>query len=526
LLLIGCLTVGMLLLVRTEDRRDELAVRLALGASRSRLALGIAVEAALLCAAGAALAGPVALWLFHGVRVFRLSGSIDIERLELTLDPGAWLAVTGAAVAATCVIAMLASLVGLLTAAPVQSRALATPRVTRRAPRTVLVAGQVAITLVLVAGAALFGRSLIAALSLNPTIATDRIVTAFISLAQYGYTPTSAGPVLDELIERLRRNGLIESVAAMRGIGGAGPGAPLLVDGQPRELPSSGLGHAGVDDNFFATLGMPIVSGRGVARSDTASAPPVAVVSESLARLIADRGDPLGRRIANFSGIGQPGAPPTLPAYLEVVGVVPDLVTEVNSTEPLMVYQPNAQWPASAATSIYLRAARDPADAMRDALATARALDARVTLQAMVTLDEQMAQQMQPQRFGIYVLGTLGGIALLLTVLGTYVIAESLVVRRRRELGIRAALGARSAQLRSLVLRDTVRLVGIGLLAGLALAALGAKLIRSLLYQVEPLDPLVLVSVAAGILLLALLVSLRPALAAARVDPNRVLREE
>jgi putative ABC transport system permease protein len=528
LLLVGCLTVGMLLLVRTEDRRDELAVRLALGATRTRLALGIAVEAAILCAAGAVLAVPVALWLFYGVRAFRVSGSIDIERLELTLDPAAWLAVTGAALAASCVIALLASLVGLLTAAraPVQSRGLATPRVTRRTPRTVLVAGQVAITLVLVTGAALFGRSVVAALSLNPTIATDRIVTAYVNLEQHGYTPASAGPVLDELIERLRQSGLVESVSAMRFIGGAGSGAQLQVDGLPRELPSSGLGHAAVDDNFFATLGLPIVSGRNVARSDTSSAPPVAVVSESLARFIADGGDPLGHRIAGFSGVGIRGGPPGMPAYVEVVGVVPDLVTEVNDVEPLMVYQPNAQWPPSAATSIYLRAARDPGAAVREAMAAARALDARVTLQSMRTLDEQMVQQMQPQRFGIYVLGTLGGIALLLTVLGTYVIAQSMVVRRRRELGIRAALGARSAQLRRLVLRDTTRLVGVGLIAGLALAVAGARLIRSLLYQVEPLDPVVLAMVAASIFGLALLVSLRPALLATRVDLNRVLREE
>jgi putative ABC transport system permease protein len=133
---------------------------------------------------------------------------------------------------------------------------------------------------------------------------------------------------------------------------------------------------------------------------------------------------------------------------------------------------------------------------------------------------------MNPQRFGVYVLGTLGGIALILTVLGTYVIAESMVVRRRRELGIRAALGARSAQLRRLVLGDTARVVGIGLIAGLALAVAGARLIRSLLYQVEPLDPLVLVTVAAGIFGLALLVSLRPAIEATRLDLTRSLREE
>src|SRR5690606_8264709 len=140
-------------------------------------------------------------------------------------------------------------------------------------------------------------------------------------------------------------------------------------------------------------------------------------------------------------------------------------------------------------SSIFLRAAGDPRDAMREAMAATRALDPRVSLQNMITLDEEISRQMAPQRFGLLVLGALGGIALLLAVLGTYVIAESMVVRRRREMSVRAALGAGGAQIRALVLRDTARMVGIGLMAGLVLAVLGARLIRSLLYQVEPLDP-------------------------------------
>jgi putative ABC transport system permease protein len=526
LLLVGCLTVGMLLLVRTEDRRDELAVRLALGATRSRLAGSIAVEAAILCALGAVLAVPVALWLFYGVRAFQLPGRIDIERLELTPAPGPWLAVTAAALAATCVIALLASLVGVATAvrSPLQSRALATPRVTRRAPRTVLVAGQVAITLVLVTGAGLFTRSLIEALSLNPAVETGRIVRASIDLGQYRYTPERAAVFAGELRERLRQNATVESVSITQYMGGAQAGVRVAVDGVPLALPS-GLGYTAVDDDYFSTIGLPIVSGRSIASSNSASPPLVAVVSESLGRLIADGGNPLGHRISDQASgrqiaMGQPPA-----TELEVVGVVPDLILNVSATDSLDVYQPLVT-AGLLGTTFYLRAAGDPRATMREMLATARALDPRVTLEGVMTLDEQIGRQMSPQRFGSYVLGALGGIALLLTVLGTYVVATSTVVRRRRELGIRAALGAGSAQLRRLVLRDTARLVGIGLVAGFVLALLGARLIRTLLYQVEPLDPIVLASVSAGIFGLALLVSLRPALEATRLDLTRSLREE
>ena len=524
LLLAGCLTVGMLLLVRTEDRRDELAVRLALGATRSGLAVSIAVEAAILCTLGAVLAVPVALWLSYGVRAFQLPGRIDIERLELALGAEAWLAVTGIALATTVVIALLASLVGVVATvrSPVQARALSIPRVTRRAPRTAIVAGQVAITLVLVTGAGLFTRSLIEALTLNPGVETDRIATGYLSLGRYGYTPQRGAAFVEELVERLRQNGAIESVSIMQSLSSAVAGVPLNVDGVPVELPS-GLRYLAVDETYFSTIGLPIVRGRGFAQSDAADGS-VAIVSESLARLIANGADPLGHLVGDASSFRRI-ARGEAAINLEVVGVVPDLIISVNATEPLVVYQPVVQRPALGA-EFALRAAGDARAAIRETMATVRAQDPRVSVEALMTVDEQLARQMNPQRFGIYVLSGLGGIALLLTVLGTYVIAESMVVRRRRELGIRAALGAGSAQLRRLVVRDTARLVGIGLIAGLGLAVAGARLIRSLLYQVEPLDPIVLVAAAALIFGLALLVSLRPALAAARVDLTRSLREE
>jgi putative ABC transport system permease protein len=277
LLLLGCVTVGMLLLVRTEDRRDELAVRLALGATRARLAASIAAEAAILCVFGAVLAVPVALWLFYGMRAFQLPGAIDVERLELTLAVGPWLAITGAAVAATSGIALVASLVGVGRAvrSPLQPRALATSRVTRRAPRTVLVAGQVAITLVLVTGAGLFTRSLIEALSLNPGIETSRIVTAGLNLAPYGYTRESAAPFVDELLDRLRGNALIESVSIVVPGGAANAPVRITIDGVPSELPST-LQYRAVEADYFSTIGLPIVNGRALARSDIEGSSPVA----------------------------------------------------------------------------------------------------------------------------------------------------------------------------------------------------------------------------------------------------------
>jgi len=527
LLLVGCLTVGMLLLVRTEDRRDEVTIRLALGATRTRLAASIAVEAAILCALGAVLAVPVAVGLFRGIQAFEIPGRIAVAQLELTLDAGAWLTVTGVTLTATCLIALLASLVGAATAvrSPVQSRALATPRVTRRAPRTALIAGQVAITLVLVTGAGLFTRSLIEALSLNPAVETNRIVAANIGLGQYGYTIERAATFVDDLLQSLRQNAVVESVGMTQAGGGAQAGTRVGIDGAARELPSN-LQYLWADQGFFTALGLPVV-GRTPEPAE-AGRLGVVLVSESLGKFIAEGGNPIGHRISDWDSTGQVmrgQAPARSP---EVIGVVPDVITNVNATEPLVVYHPlGRQLTVGVAnTTLYLRAAEDPRAAIREAIAAVKALDPRVTLQEVMTLDERIGRQMNPQRFGIYMLGALGGMALLLTVLGTYVVAQSMVVRRRRELGIRAALGAQSGQLRRLVLGDTARLVGIGLVAGLALTVAGARLIRSLLYQVEPLDPLTLATTAAVIFGLALLVSLRPAFEATRVDLNRTLREE
>ncbi|HEX6995523.1 MAG TPA: ABC transporter permease [Gammaproteobacteria bacterium] len=150
-----------------------------------------------------------------------------------------------------------------------------------------------------------------------------------------------------------------------------------------RELPS-GLGYARADDAFFATLGLPIVGGRNFASSDSAGAPRVAIVSESLGRFIAGSGSPTGR---SFPG---PWLGPTPPADLLIVGVVPDLITEVDDTEPLMVYQPLTQLPPRTGSSIFLRAARDPDDAIRQLTTTAKALEPRLSLQNVMTLDEQI----------------------------------------------------------------------------------------------------------------------------------------
>jgi predicted permease len=518
LLLIGCSSVGMLLLVRSEARREELTVCLALGASRARLARGIALEGSILAVAGAALSLPVASWMFAGIRAFELPGGVSVALLDLSIDRRVVLAGAAAAIGASLVIAVIAGAVGLSAdaAEALRARTGATPRTTRRRTRAALVGGQVAVALVLVAGAGLFARSLGAAMDLNPGFETRRIVSGSVSLRSHGYSAVRTETFFGELRARIASSPAVRSVAVTASQGGFG-GAQFLVDGHSRRVAS--VDFVAIDDAYFHTLGIAAVAGRVFAADDTARSPLVGIASESLARILGDGASAVGRRVTMPFRL-----PPAPPPVIEIVGVVPDLIASVTRLEPAVLYLPMAQSAPGEARTIVVRAASD-ADAARRAVHSAvRQLDPAVTPGALLTLAERLATQMGPQRFGMTILGALGSFAVLLTALGIYVLAESMTVLRMRELGIRAALGANGRHLAAIVLAEAGRLVGLGLLAGLLLAWSGANTIRALLFLVQPLDPATLAGAAGLLLALALAASLRPALRAARVDLATVLR--
>jgi predicted permease len=519
LLLIGCATVGMLLLVRTEARRDELALCVALGASRARLAAGIACEGILLSAAGACASIPMAAWLFGGAHSFQLPGGIDIARLDLHLDVTTLVAAAVAAFAAGLVISGIAAVFGYVADArnSLRSRSGATARVTGRRARAVLLGGQVAVSLVLVAGATLFARSLAAALNLNSGLDTGQLVTTTLSLGPYGYDKLRTAGFFEDVARTLEGNPAIASLAY--NVDQGGMGGKLVVDGEPRGFASM-VRFVAVDESYFRTLGIGLAGGRDFSKSDGPGAPLVTIVSRSFARALAGGADALGHRITMpYFRAGQPAD------VMEVVGIVDDLVSDVSILEPLTMYFPMRQAEATTYRSIAARAADRTDAAERELSSAIKHAGPGVAQPAFATLEDLIVRQMAPQRFGAVVLGALGTISLLLTLLGTYVLAESMAVMRMREMGIRAALGATRRQLGAAILEESGLLVGAGLLAGLVLAWAGAGTIRAFLFQVQPLDTPTLASVATLILVLAAVVSLRPAIRAARVDLASVLRE-
>lgn len=527
LLAIGGLTVGLLLVMRTEARSGELAMCLALGASRARLAAGVIVEGVLLAATGALLAIPVSRLLFVGLSAFELPGGIRVDRLDLAIDGRLLAGIAVAAVASVVVMGALASLVGIRRQIGdlLRSRAGATPRFTRRRSRSALVSIQVAVTLVLVTGAGLFARSVTRALTLNPGIDASRLVSVDLDVESFGYDAPRAAAFVDELQARLEPHPTIASL----GISYSPRGGAVDVDGEQLELPSSsagrfiGVSFVAIDLEYFDTIGLQVTEGRSFTVDDRAGTPSVAIVTEALARRVAGDSSALGHRIVER---GSPYAP------AEIVGVVA-AIRRVGSLEPLAMYRPLAQYqvatppPGTGLTAgrrMMVRATDDPADAIAAVISTVRSIDPGIRLDPMSTMEANVLDGMATQRFGMTVMGTLGAIALFLSVLGTYVLAETMATLRLREIGIRAALGARGAQLRALLLQDTLRLVGGGLVVGYFLAWLASGTIRAFLFQVEPFDPLVTGGVGVTIIVLALVVSLRPAFAATRLDLARVLR--
>jgi predicted permease len=519
LLLIGCSTVGMLLLVRTEARRVEFATCLALGATRRHLAGSIVLEGAVLTVAAAALSPVVAWWIFSAVSAYQLPGGINLGLLGLRLDTSALAAAAGSAMLATLLIAVIAGAFGFRAdiAASLRSQSGATPRLGRRATRALLLSAQTAVALALVTGTGLFARSLLEALRLNERFDSARIASAAVALGRLGYAPERAATFYRDLAQHVAGNPAIAGVATSFSTGGMGAKGQLTIDGQARAFPYY-VAFRYVDTAYFRAMRMRLLDGRAFDDTDSAGGPQVGIVSESFGRMIAEGGNPIGRRISVMMG-GKLDA--------EIVGVTEDLFTTVRDAEPLALYLPMAQSMSPPVNrTLVFRAASDVDAARREMDAAIKNADARIAPARAVTLDEGLLRELAPQQFGMVVLGTLGSIALVLTLLATYVLAESMAVARTREMGIRAALGATRTGLAAIVVREAAVLVGAGIAAGLVVAWIGAGTLRALLFRVQPLDPFTLAPAAALILTLAVVVSLRPALRAARVDLASVLRAE
>ncbi|HET7219167.1 MAG TPA: ABC transporter permease [Vicinamibacterales bacterium] len=524
-LFIACANVSNLLLSRGVDRRREMATRIALGASRSRLARDLLVEVLPLAAAGGVLG--------IGVAWIAIRSLIGIAGAELPRAEDIGLDVRAFAVASSLSLStgLLCALTPLLQAremsltSAVRDDARAGASRLQRRLRDGLVIVEIALALVLLVGAALLVASFAALRSQDLGFRPEGVLTAEVTFASPAIT------TLDEL--RVVQRRYVERLVAIPGVERAsaivlrplwsnvGYDTVYEIEGQATsriaQNPMANL--EATMPGYFGTMGIRLVAGRDFTEGDDGRAPGVIVVSESFARASWPGRDAIGRRLR----INMPSSPFD-DQWLTVVGIVADVRYREIETARLDIYQPYGQ-STSPLRHFVIRTAGDPlaiAGAVRNA---ARDIDPNQPVE-LLTMEQIVATAMGRWRLNARLFGALAVLAVLLAAVGTYSVMNYAVSRRTQELGVRIALGAGRSQITRMVMADGLRLAAIGITIGTLVAIMVSGLLRHLLIGIGPRHPAVFAGAALSLCALAALACVLPARRAASVDPMTALRSE
>jgi len=545
LLLVACANVALFLLARAAQRGRELAIRRALGAGHGRLVRQFVVEALLLTGLGAAAGTVLAAW---AVRLLVALAPPELPRLDeiglngpvLFLAAALALAIAALLGFATAGRKAIDGARGLAAALAEGGRFEAGSRRGRRAGRAI-VGAQVAVTFVLLAGAALLGRSLLAVLSIDPGFRTEAMLVMDVdpgsdaaAEADAGTAKVRGSQLVSRLLERLAPIAGVEQVAAASALpldGGLPDGMFLLVD--ERENPKTieeyqalaqqpeRRGTADfcvVTPGYFRTMGIPLLRGRDFDVRDGIEAPHAAVISETLARTQWPDRDPLGRTLqfGNMDGDLH---------LLTVVGVAADTREDGPEHPPRPIVYANLLQRPRPAFSVVMRAA-DGAPAIAAAARAILRAEAPAAPPRFRSFESMYAAALGSRRFNLLLVGSFALTALVLALAGVYGVTAYGVAQRTREIGVRMALGALPSQVTRLIVREESRAALLGVLAGAAGALMLLRAMRSLLFGVSESDPLTLFLVAALLGAAALVACLVPVRRAARLDPLAALREE
>jgi predicted permease len=532
-LLIACANIANLLLSRAASRRRELAVRLAIGASRSRMVRQLLTESLLLSVLGG-IVGVGLAWAV--VQAFHAapppSGALPMA-IDFAIDRRVLFFSLGLSVLTGIVFglapALKASRPGLVPALK-DGSADDTDRGRRFSLKKTLVVAEVALSLLLLITAGLFVRSLQAARAIDPGFDVERLVSAPLNINLLRYTRVQGREFYRQVVERLEKVPGVEaaSVARVPVLAGGGRILSLLVEG--REGPDSrsmneGSGVAAADPTlinanvigpgFFRTLGIRLVLGRDFNDQDIEGRPPVIVVNETMVKMHFGGENPIGKR-ASFGGRQGP--------WREIVGVVQDSKYGSLGEESLPVaYLPLGQNHETGMT-LYVRAAVPPASLVASLRREIQALEPNLPVPDIQTMSETVGASLYVARMGAWLLSVFGGLALLLAAIGIYGVLSFSIARRTREMGIRLALGANTRDVFLLVVRDGMLLVLIGLIIGLAGGLAGARSLTSFFYGVSTWDLPAFTSVTAILMIVALAACVIPARRAMRVNPITALR--
>jgi predicted permease len=519
IMLIACANLANLMLARSSAREREIAIRLSLGASRARLLRQFTTETALLTLIGAAFGIALAQIM---IRVLVASLSTNSGSIYLALDLN-WriLMFTSAIAAITCIIFGTLPAVRVTRMQPESvmrtgGRGLTTGR-DRFSMQRLMVVTQIAVSLVLLCGALLFVRSFQNLMTFDPGMRQKGISIAFVGMP---------GSMPKERLEGFHRE-LLEEVAAVPGVRSAGSttNVPLFGSSWGHGIDIRGVRGGAmftwVSPGYFETMGIPLISGRGFDQRDTASSKRVAIVNEAFVRRFCDQANPLGQVLR--TGV-EPGYPSTL---YEIVGVIPDTrYSGLRDNMPPSVFAPGLQFPQLGPWAALMIHADTPH------ATTVQAVNARLSQKfpELVIESQDFRARIQDglvrERLMAVLSGIFGVVAVILAAVGLYGMVSYLVVRRRNEIGIRAALGARKEQLVLMVMRQSTHMLLPGLSIGVALYLAAARAASTLLFGIKPYDLTTLVAATVLLAGIAAAASFLPARRAASVDPMIALRHD
>jgi predicted permease len=535
-LLIACANIANLLLARAASRRRELAVRLAVGASRTRLVRQLLTESVLLSLIG----GLIGLGLAWAVIQSFQAASPPPGALPLAIE----FSIDQRVLLFSLVLSLLTGIVfgvapalkasrPALVAALKDASAESDERGRRLNLQKTLVIVEVALSMLLLIPAGLFVRSLLAARAIDPGFDAEKLVSAPLNINLLRYTSSKGREFYREVVERVERLPGVEaaSVARVAVMRGGGRVLGLMVEGRQGYPDEFVFGEGGgvvtadrtrvnanvVGPGFFRTLGIPLVIGRDFSEQDVEGRPPVVIVNETAAKIHFGGDNPVGKRV---SFRGQQGP------WREVVGVVRDSKYAALGEAALPVaYMPVAQNHETGMT-LYVRASIPPASLVGSLRREIQAIEPNLPVPNIQTMTDTIGTSLYAARMGAWLLAVFGGLALLLAAIGIYGVLSFSISRRTREMGIRLALGAEAVNVFLLVVRDGMLLVGVGIIIGLSGGLAGARSLASFLYGVPTSDAATFAAMTIILIAVALVACVIPARRAMRVSPIAALRYE
>jgi putative ABC transport system permease protein len=533
-LLIACANVANLLLSRAAARSKEMSVRAALGAGRFRLTRQLLTESLLLAGAGAA----IGLLLAHFGLKFLISLSPDSlpRASEIGIDPGVLIFTIGVAAAAGILFglapALDASRLNLVNALR-EGSGRTTGAASRSRLRSLLVVTEIALSLVLLIGAALLMRTFANLRNEKLGFDPQNVFTLKLSMSDPRYQSTGGTDrFIRKVFERIRELPGVESVAYITSLPTElCPDLPFRIEGRRQENAYGNANYKHITPDYFQTMTVPLRQGRQVEERDDETAPGVVIINESFARQFFPNENPIGQHLTIGGGIGPDYADRTR----EIVGIVGDIREEGASVRPNpMMFAPLAQRTDRltrltnklAPASLVVKTRRDLLSNEFAVRAAVRGADPAQAVSNLRTMEDVLSQSLAGQQFNMLLLAVFAGLALLLSAVGIYGVVSYSVQQRTHEIGIRMALGAQARGVLWLIIRQGLALALIGVVLGVVAAVALTRLMQNLLFGVSATDPATFAGIALLLIVVAFIAGLIPSRRATKVDPLIALRHE